>query len=111
MTNDPIDFSALDPSHDRRRWESLIRSVAEKAVQAQQDSSIAELLVRWSRPTLIAASVAAAVTCSGALQSMTQQSKQLGAYQEPPSSQLARWAESSPPQSTIQILQAFEGVQ
>lgn len=114
MTNDPIDFSALDPSGNATRWDNLLHSVAARAVKAaktQRDTSITELLVHWSRPSLVAASVAAMVTCLGALQSLNKQSSATLVHQESPSSQLARWAESYSPQSTLQILQAFEGVQ
>lgn len=110
MSNDPIDFSALDPSADSKHWEQLLHSVTARAVRAQRSTSMAQQLVRWSRPALVAASIAAMVTWSGSLRTeATQSSAELG--QESSSSQLVRWAATDTPRSTFQILQAFERAQ
>jgi hypothetical protein len=61
--NDPekIDFAALDPSRDPRRWEQLVGDVARRGLEARRAASVTRQLVAWARPALAAAALVALV--------------------------------------------------
>jgi hypothetical protein len=66
MDDDRIDFSTLDPTQDRARFDELVASIMEKAedelgVRRASTSALSQL-VRWRRPMLAAAAVIAMVS-------------------------------------------------
>lgn len=70
MEPERIDLSPLDPSADQLAYERLVRRImdaadAELVRRAEQSSPLA-LVVGWARPTLVAASIIAALA-AGAL--------------------------------------------
>lgn len=60
MSDQRIDFSSLDPSRNRQRWEARIATIANRATENRRRRlTIAGQLVAWSRPVLaIAAGLA-----------------------------------------------------
>jgi hypothetical protein len=60
MNDSKIDLSSLDPSRDRKCWETRIKFIADRAAErAQRRLTVTGQLLRWSRPMLaVAASVA-----------------------------------------------------
>lgn len=73
--SEKIDFGALDPTRDARRWEQMVSSVVERArvpISApspisRRPRSIPLQLVSWARPTLAIAASLALVVWIGAL--------------------------------------------
>jgi hypothetical protein len=66
MDDDRIDFSALDPTQDRVRFDELVASIMEKAeaelgVRRASTNPLSQL-VQWRRPMLAAAAVIAMVS-------------------------------------------------
>ena len=110
MTNQKIDFSALDPSRDAKRWESLIESVASRAVAARRRQvSLPYQLMAWMRPALAIAAAAAVVTWVGALTSSGTDSAAALESEEHPAFVLSRWAMADERPSTKKIYQVLGG--
>ena len=70
MNDERIDFSALDPTRDRARFDSTVKSISaraagELAARRARFSPVSEL-ARWRRPVLAAAAVALLI-CGGVL--------------------------------------------
>jgi len=66
MTDEKIDFSALDPAQDPSRWERLIESVAQRALAGRaRPNRLLLQLSTWARPALaLAAGLAIAIWCA-----------------------------------------------
>ncbi len=69
MTEERIDFNALDPSKSRStQWEMRIREVARAAFEARlRKPSVWRQLVEWTVPSLAAAVVTAGILLAVAL--------------------------------------------
>ncbi len=105
MKGDNIDFSPLDPSRDRARWNDMIASLARRAHQARQRRlTVAAQLMAWSRPMLAAAAGVAMVTWIGAMASDGPKEANHAAVPEPAMS-LAGWAATDEVPATQEILQ------
>jgi hypothetical protein len=64
MTEEPIDFSALDSAADRKRWEGVVERTRERAslaVAAGQPQGPLLVIADWVRPILAAAALALAI--------------------------------------------------
>jgi hypothetical protein len=61
MSEDPIDFSALDPKREPRHFEQMVETVIDGAKALPPSPSFARDLVRWGR-TAVALAAALAVT-------------------------------------------------
>lgn len=63
MTEDPIDFSKLDPTADPVVFEALVRSITERAADQlaarRARAGVMGQISRWTRPMLAAAAVLA----------------------------------------------------
>lgn len=63
MTEDPIDFSKLDPTADPVRFEAIVRSITESAAgqlaTRRARAGVMGQISRWTRPMLAAAAVLA----------------------------------------------------
>jgi hypothetical protein len=70
MNEERIDFSPLDPTRDRARFDSTVRSISARAAGAlaarRARSNPVSELARWRRPVLAAAAVAL-LFCGGVL--------------------------------------------
>jgi hypothetical protein len=63
MDPDRLDLSALDPTHDRVRWEKMVRSVASRGLaRGSRPSEVLAQLVAWWRPALAMAAAAVALS-------------------------------------------------
>jgi hypothetical protein len=63
----PIDFTALDPTRDRERFEQIVRSITVQAaevliVRPLRRLGVMEQIAAWRTPTLAAAAVVAAAS-------------------------------------------------
>jgi hypothetical protein len=65
-SDEPIDFSPLDPSRDGQRWRKQLDSVAARALQALPPWSVPQQVFAWFRPTLAIAAAVAALVWVGA---------------------------------------------
>ena len=65
MTDDRIDFSSIDPTHDRSRFDELVRSTMDRAAGelATRRAMVDTLaqLAKWRRPMLAAAVLVAVI--------------------------------------------------
>ena len=60
MIKGRIDFSALDPSRDEKRWQGMLESVVEKAMYRREHRlSVGYQLIVWAKPALALAAAAA----------------------------------------------------
>jgi hypothetical protein len=62
MTEPRLDLEALDPSHDKARWERMVRSVAARGAEAaarRRPGSLELQLAAWLRPALACAAAVA----------------------------------------------------
>lgn len=69
MSDDRLDLSALDPTQDNERWESLIAAIRERAapeLALRSERSVIGVLGYWAWPVLAAASLIALLS-GGAL--------------------------------------------
>ncbi len=56
MQDEPIDFSALDPSRDELRWRRTVEGVVARALdERRRRQAVERELLRWARPVLAAA--------------------------------------------------------
>ncbi len=110
MTDQKMDFTALDPSQDAERWERLVESVASRAVAARRRRvSLAYQLTVWMRPALAIAAAAAVLSWVGALTSARTGSTVARQTDEHPAFVLSRWAMADERPSTKKILQVLGG--
>lgn len=61
MTDDRIDFSALDPKRDAERFDRVVTGITQSAARVlaarRQPASALDLIACWKRPMLAAAAV------------------------------------------------------
>lgn len=97
--DDRMDFSALDPSQDARRFEALVGAVTERAIASRRRSAtVPGQLVAWWRPALAAAAVIAiAVWVSFAGPGRSQEREAAGARDA--NADFVRWALGGPSSS------------
>lgn len=82
-SDDPIDFSALDPLRDRESFAARAARVADHAMAARNWSTagahaevtgIVSALKSWARPTVLAAGILVAIALSAVVRSTTPRS-------------------------------------
>ncbi|MBI4954595.1 MAG: hypothetical protein HY908_21400 [Myxococcales bacterium] len=106
MSDEKIDLSALDPTHDGPRWERLVQAVAARGRAARRRRlTVSFQLVVWLRPAL------AAAACLGLLGGVAiATSAPSGAERatatagEDPAFVLAAWAATGERPDTAEIL-------
>lgn len=105
MKGDKIDFSPLDPSRDHARWNGIVSSVVQRAIQARRRRvTVPVQLMAWSRPMLAAAAGLALVSWIGAMASSTKQETATASSTEPTVA-LSEWAETDQVPDTHKILE------
>jgi hypothetical protein len=91
MDSERIDFSALDPSRDERRWTRSIDAVVKRALaERRKRLSVEQQLLRWARPVLAVAAGLCVVAWTADYFSPTR--KAVPATQHPAAITLASWA-------------------
>lgn len=100
--DDPIDFSPLDPTLDRARFEARVQGIAARAAR-QVGAGVEESLLRFGRPALaIAASMALAAWGPSLLAAHT-----ASAGAEDPAGALLRWSLAGGPTSAAEVLESL----
>jgi hypothetical protein len=96
VDDDRIDFSALDPRADRRRWEELVASTTERVIAARRPSLGLQLRA-WARPALAVAAAVMVAVWGGSI---------LATRERPadPAMTLLGWAATTAAPSTADIL-------
>jgi hypothetical protein len=103
--NDKIDFAALDPSRDGRRWEEMVASIAQRAAR-RRPRSIPGQLSAWARPALAAAAALALLVWTAAFVSGR------AVDETDPTALLSQWAmtdEVPAPATIIEVLGGDDG--
>jgi hypothetical protein len=110
-TPKPIDFSALDPSRDRPRWERTIQGLAAKAhAERRRRFAVEHELLRWARPVLaVAAAFCLIVWTAGYFVAGRRSATAVEAT--PPALSLAAWAATDQLPETSEIFHALGGTQ
>ncbi|MCC6524834.1 MAG: hypothetical protein IT373_19420 [Polyangiaceae bacterium] len=109
MSDDKIDLSVLDPTHDGPRWERLVVAVAERGRAARRRRlTVSFQLVAWLRPALAAAAclgllggVAIATSAPSGATPTT------ASAADDPAFVLAAWAATSERPDTAEILRVL----
>jgi hypothetical protein len=102
MEDERIDFSPLDPSRDRVRWERMVRSVAARGRAARRTP-----ILRWARPALAAAAIAAAAAWAPLLVRGGGGGATVAASD--PATSLADWARSGETPAPGELIGMFGG--
>ena len=118
MNDDRIDFSALNPTRDRARFDGLVGSIMEQASEnlAERRVSGGPLyqLVQWRRPMLAAAAVIAVVSAGVLLRTegpgYTEESSGIAEAIGVPGL-LAQNIRNNELPTTIELLEAFQEAQ
>ena len=114
MSERKIDFSAIDPARDRKRWDKLVQSVASRAYEARrQGLTVGHQLIAWARPVLAIAACVALATGTATLLAGSQQAP-AGTENAAPSASprdaalvLASWAMNDERPPATKILQVL----
>jgi hypothetical protein len=99
--DDRIDFSALDPSRDRVRWEARIAAIA---AAGRKRPSLFDALAAWARPALAAAAAIAVVVWGAAM--LTHRT---APAQADPYAQVIDWSRGQMPQNAYELLEVLHG--
>lgn len=107
MNEGPIDFSLLDPMHDKARWQARIGHIIDATMRARRErESLHSYLVRYSRPALAVAAAIALVSWVSAMQSRVS----AVTTADHPANTLLEWAVNDEVPPTSEVLQ-YLGVQ
>jgi hypothetical protein len=102
-----IDFSVLDPSKDKERWEGLVRAVATRAHTARaRRLTVGAQMVAWARPALALAAALALVSCAARF---ALPAKGATITDNDSVATLASWAAEEQIPATADILEIFGG--
>lgn len=106
MTPDKrIDFSALDPSQDRLRWQARIGQIVNTTMlRRRQREDFPAFLLRYARPALAIAAALALVSWIGARQSRANVGP---SALETPSSTVLEWATNDQVPSTLDVFDSL----
>ncbi len=119
MTNDRIDFSALDPTRDSERFDGIVRSISERATLElagrRARLNVLGQISRWWRP-MLAAAVVSGIISIGALTQIEAPTTQIAANVGIAEAigvpdQLAEWVRSDEIPTTAEILLSLEASQ
>lgn len=106
MNDTPIDFSSLDPTRNRARWDARIEFVARGAAASRRKRTTIEgQLLAWSRPMLAIAASVALVGSIGV--SMTE--GPTATQNVDPVMELSTWAARDEVPSAEAVMTAFGG--
>jgi hypothetical protein len=118
MDDDRIDFSSLDPTRDRDRFDRLVGSIMEQAADELENrratSGPLMQLVNWKRPMLAAAAVIAMVSAGVLWQVKSPEVEEdttgiAEAIGVP--SLLAQGIRNNDMPTTAELFEAFQGIQ
>ena len=107
--DDRIDFSALDPSRDRARWEQQIAAVTARALAARRGPQRADGLRFWSRPGLAAAAALALITWGATALRGCTPSARPAAAQPNPIANVISWSRGGTPTNAYELLEVIHG--
>lgn len=107
--DDRIDFSALDPSRDRARWEQQIAAVTARALAARRGPRRADGLRFWSRPGLAAAAALALITWGATALRGCTPSARPAAAQANPIANVISWSRGGTPTNAYELLEVIHG--
>lgn len=116
MTDDRIDFTPLDPTRDPQRFERIVSEVMREAGPAlagtRLEGAVFGQLVRWWKPLLVAASIAAVAAAATLSLVPTRRSADAAEYGLAEAmgvpAVMADWLESEETPTTAELLVALE---
>jgi hypothetical protein len=93
MSDDRIDFSAIDPSRDGKRWERMVASLADRAARAARTPrSVPAQAAAWMGPSLALAAGVALLVWLTAPSAPPSPRPASSVSREDPAFALQRWA-------------------
>jgi hypothetical protein len=102
-----IDWSPLDPSRDRARWQQLVAATARRARAARKPTLLGQL-VAWGRPAIAGAAALAVIAWGGSGWRQNRAAEQARTAREREQAVLlSRWAESDelpPPEVLLRVV-------
>jgi anti-sigma-K factor RskA len=105
MSDQPIDFSSIDPKRNRARWESMVHSVLERAEATQKRVQFWHQLVSWTKPALAVAAAVAMLCLIGVV--ITHHGSVHQTSQVEPALVVASWAAGEEMPNTASILRVL----